>query len=137
MKILISGPRFHANYNGMIQGLEEAGHEVHFLSLFDDFKYINSSKTQCHYNKHYIEFPSNLNFGFLKKRLPPNWRFLPSPFGIRKVIKNINPDLVIARDISFQTIIIKLFLQKRRKFLLYNLWDINIDKKKLSLFKDC
>jgi|GEM_PF-3873517 len=134
MKILLSGPRFHANYNGMIQGLEDAGHEVHFLSLFDDFKYTKVSKTKYHHNKHYIKFPSSLNFGFFKKRLPPNWQYLPNPFALIRLIKKIEPDLIIARDFSFQTITLKFLSGNKIKFLLYNLWDIDLEYRKLSLF---
>ena len=134
MKILFSGPRYHANYNGMIQGLEDAGHEVHFLSLFDDFKYAKSDKTGLHHNKSFIKVPM-INFGFYKRRFPPNWQYIPNPFALKKIIREINPDLIIARDLGYQTVCLKFIsMIFKTKFLLYSLWHFETDYKEFSIF---
>jgi len=128
MRILFSGPRFHANYNGMIGGLLNRGHEVGFISLYDDFRYCHYSQIEKFSYRKKINWTHHLikYFGRLKV-LPPGLRYIVSISEVRSHFNCFKPDVIILRDFTWANLVLLLIAKKNNiPVVLYNLNEYNI-----------
>jgi glycosyltransferase involved in cell wall biosynthesis len=119
INILFVAPRFHTNQLYWVQALTSHGHRVNFFSLhrsiIEDYSCLNSELIK-------ISKISQLIIKIFGDGGSNTYRGFPNPISYYIMIKRINPDMVIVRDIGrwFSLLTILFTKMKKIKIIIYS-----------------